>query len=95
MTISYHIEKRKFNFAKLNLLMFTFVPLIIIIVGLYYYYIFSLPLYGIEIPVETINYKPNKCLFGLFNEMFKATNSSYVYYPSYFSPIKIKSIKDF
>src|SRR5271156_70277 len=67
--------------------------LIIIPIGLYYDYTLNHQfLYVVEIPIETL--KPNKCIFGLFTEQFKVTNSSYVYYPSYFSPISIRSIQN-
>ena len=65
--------------------------LILIPIGLYFDFIYnnqSLPI--IETPIETI--KDNKCIFDLFTEVFKVSNSSYVYYPSYFSPINIKSV---
>jgi|SRR5277367_704329 len=66
--------------------------LIVIPVGLYYDFILNnQSLYVVEIPVETV--KPNKCIFGLFTELFKVSNSSYVYCPSYFSPIKIESVQ--
>jgi|SRR5271156_3499997 len=67
--------------------------LIIIPIGLYYDYTLNHQfLYVVEIPIETL--KPNKCIFGLFTEQFKVTNSSYVYYPSYFSPISIRSVQN-
>lgn len=67
--------------------------LIIIPIVLYYDYLLNhKPLHIIEVPVETITVKPNKHLFGLFIEVFKVNNSSYIYYPSHFSPINIKSI---
>ena len=66
--------------------------LILIPIGLYFDFIYnnqSLPI--IETPIETI--KDNKCIFDLFTEVFKVSNSSYVYYPSYFSPIRMISIQ--
>src|SRR5882672_1261566 len=68
--------------------------LILIPAGLYYDFLLNnLSLYVIEIPLETV--KPNKCVFGLFTEVFKVSNSSYVYYPSHFSPINIRSVQNF
>lgn len=67
--------------------------LIIIPIILYYDYLLNhKSLHIVEIPIETVTVKPNKCLFGLFIEVFKVNNSSYVYYPSYFTPINIKSV---
>jgi hypothetical protein len=64
--------------------------LIIIFMGLYYDFIFNNPsLNVVEIPVEAV--KSNKCIFGLFTEQFKLTNSSYVYYPNQFKPVNIRS----
>lgn len=66
--------------------------LILIPIGLYFDFIYnnqSLPI--IETPIETI--KENKCIFDLFTEVFKVSNSSYVYYPSYFSPIRMISVQ--
>lgn len=70
--------------------------LIIIPVGLYYDFLLnhqSQSLYVVEIPFETV--KPNKCIFGLFTEYFKVSNSPYIYYPSCFSPIKIRTVQVF
>jgi hypothetical protein len=62
----------------------------LVIIGLYYYGIFNLQLsHVVEITVDTTSEKPNKCIFGVFIELFKVTNSSYVYYPSYFIPNNI------
>lgn len=44
-------------------------------------------------PIEIV--KSNECILGQFAELFKITNSSYVYYPSHFSPINIKSVQHF
>jgi hypothetical protein len=67
----------------------------IIPIVLYYDYILNHnSLHIIDKPVETVTVKPNKCLFGLFIEIFKVNNSSYVYYPSHFTPINIKSVPD-
>ena len=67
--------------------------LIIIPIILYYDYLLNhKSLHIVEIPIETVVVKPNKCLFGLFIEVFKVNNSSYVYYPSYFTPINIKRV---
>lgn len=62
--------------------------LIIIPIVLYYDFI-NESMCNIETPIETI--KENKCIFGLFTEVFKVSNSSYVYYPSYFSPINMRA----
>jgi hypothetical protein len=62
--------------------------------GLYYDFILNnQSFHVVEIPIETV--RPNKCIFGLFTEVFKISNSSYVYYPSHFSPINIKSVQTF
>ena len=68
--------------------------LIIIFMGLYHDFIFNNhSLDVVEIPVEAVT--PNKCIFGIFTEVFKISNSSYVYYPSHFNPISIRNIKTF
>ncbi len=67
--------------------------LILIPMGLYYDFLFNnQSLYAVEIPIEAV--KPDKCIFGLFTELFRVNNSSYVYYPSHFSPINIRSVQN-
>jgi type VI protein secretion system component VasF len=67
---------------------------IIILIFLYYDLLFNNQLlHVVEIPIEVV--KPNKCIFGLFTEVFKVNNSSYVYYPSHFVPYNIIDIKSF
>jgi len=66
--------------------------LIIIPVGIYYDLNLNNQLICVaETPIETVKY--NKCIFNLFTELFKVTNSSCVYYPSHFSSINIRNVQ--
>ena len=47
--------------------------------------------YIVETPLETI--KPNNCIFNLFGQFFKVSDSTRVYCPSYFTPIKMISVQ--
>jgi hypothetical protein len=80
--------KNTYIFSLLTFLLIT-IPIVI-----YYDLIFNNPpLYVVEIPVEIA--KPSKCIFDLFYGFFKVTNSSYVYCPSHFVPVNIKSVQYF
>ena len=99
ITISYNIINKVTDYnhyyTKFNICFFGF--LFLIIIAFYYYTIYNKSISIVYIPIETINeapieysnYKPNKCVFGLFSEVFKPTNSHYVYYPSYFAKYEI------
>lgn len=71
---------------------------IMLITGLCYYFIFlSQPVFFVETPTDMsfVNEnKSNKCLFGLFSDLFKINNSSYSYYPSCFLENCITTVKE-
>jgi hypothetical protein len=88
ITFIYYIKERKldssFLMIKKTHILCIFALLIVIFSNLFYFS--QLPCF-IEIPFDTINEgKPNKCLFSLFDEYFKISNSSYMHYPSHFLP---------
>ena len=95
ITISYKIVNKEISYrhdyAKLNLYLIG-LSIFIIIIAFYSYTIFNGSTNIVYIPLDNVDYmplecskdKPNKCVFGLFNEVFKTNNSSYIHYPSHF-----------
>src|SRR6266542_1235097 len=95
ITFTYFIKERKLDSSFLMikkthiLCMFAFL-LIILLIIIYHCVIYNQPLYFVEMSTETESENFNRCVFGIFSEFFKISNSSYVYCPSQFLPSNIR-----
>jgi len=95
ITFYYHIDNREDNlkYTKIkNIYVFLLALFALAMIFIYFlnYLVFDESLYIVETPLEVINEKPNKCVFSIFSDLFKLSNSSYEYYPSQFLPSNLK-----
>jgi|SRR6266496_369044 len=100
ITFIYFINERKldssFLMIKKTHIIYIFVFLLIILaISIYYYVIYNQPLYFVEMSTEIKSEKSNRCVFGVFSELFKISSSSYAYYPSQFLPSNMRHYTNF
>jgi len=94
ISFNYCIKERKLESSLVvkktyALYIFAFL-LIVLFISIYYYIINNEPLYFWEMSTEIKTEKPKRCIFGLFSELFKISNSSYAYYPNQFLPSNMR-----